>query len=215
MTAISDAPDSIPPTPGILLAGGLARRMGGGDKPTRTIAGRTILDRVIARLEPQCACLVLNANGDLSRFAGFGLPVVADSVADFPGPLAGILAGLDWATTNRPDAAFVLSAAADCPFLPRDLVARLQQARIERNAQGAVAASGGQSHHVIGLWSLSLREELRQALTREGVRKVESWSARHHIATAVWPAEPLDPFFNANTADDLAEAERLAALDGG
>ena len=215
MMAISNAPDNIPPTPGILLAGGLARRMGGGDKPMRTIAGRTILDRVIARLEPQCACLVLNANGDPARFAPFGLPVAADSVADFPGPLAGILAGLDWAATNRPDAAFVLSAAADCPFLPRDLVARLHQARIERNAQGAVAASGGQSHHVIGVWSVGLREELRHALTREGVRKVESWTARHHIATVTWPAKPLDPFFNANTAEDLAEAERLAALDGG
>jgi molybdenum cofactor guanylyltransferase len=210
MTSIGNTPA----TPGILLAGGLARRMGGGDKPMRTIAGRTILDRVIARLEPQCACLILNANGDPARFAGFGLPVIADSVADFPGPLAGILAGLDWAATNRPDAAFVSSAAADCPFLPRDLVARLHQARIEQNAQGAVAASGGQSHHVIALWSVGLREELRHALTNEGVRKVESWMARYQIATVTWPAEPLDPFFNANTVDDLAEAERLALLDG-
>jgi molybdopterin-guanine dinucleotide biosynthesis protein A len=215
MTAISNAPGNIPATPGILLAGGLARRIGGGDKPMRTIAGRTILDRVIARLEPQCAGLILNANGDPARFAGFVLPVVADSVADFPGPLAGILAGLDWAATNRPDAAFVLSAAADCPFLPRDLVARLHQARTEQHAQGAVAASGGRSHHVIGLWSVGLREELRHALAVEGIRKVESWLARYNVATVTWPAEPLDPFFNANTVGDLAEAERLAALDGG
>jgi molybdopterin-guanine dinucleotide biosynthesis protein A len=206
---------NIPATPGILLAGGLARRMGGGDKPMRTIAGRTILDRVIARLGTQCDCLILNANGDPARFARFGLPVIADSVADFPGPLAGILAGLDWAATNRPDAGWVLSAAADCPFLPRDLVARLHQARIEQNAQGAVAASGGQSHHVIGLWNVGLREELRHALTSEGVRKVERWMTRYQIATVTWPAEPLDPFFNANTVDDLAEAERLADLDGG
>ena len=205
---------NIPATPGILLAGGLARRMGGGDKPMRSIAGRSILDRVIARLGPQCDGLILNANGDPARFAPFGLSVVADTVADFPGPLAGILAGLDWAAANRPDVAFVLSAAADCPFLPRDLVARLHQGCIELDVQGAVAASGGQSHHVIGLWSVGLREELRHALTSEGVRKVERWIARYKIATVTWPTTPLDPFFNANTVDDLAEAERLAALDG-
>jgi molybdenum cofactor guanylyltransferase len=209
------APDGMAATPGILLAGGLARRMGGGDKPMRTIAGRTILDRVIARLGPQCAGLVLNANGDPARFAQFGLPVVADSVADFPGPLAGVLAGLDWAAANRGDAAFVLSAAADCPFLPRDLVKRLHQARIEQNAQLAVAASGGQTHPVIGLWAVALREELRHALTMEGIRKVDRWTARYRIVTVTWPNDPIDPFFNANTTDDLAEAERLAALDGG
>ena len=114
--------------PGVLLAGGLARRMGGGDKPMRTIAGRTILERVIARLKPQCDGLVLNANGDPARFAAFGLPVIPDGVADFPGPLAGILAALDWAAVNRPDVKLVLSAAADCPFLPRDLVSRLHGA---------------------------------------------------------------------------------------
>lgn len=204
-----------PATPGVLLAGGLARRMGGGDKPMRTIAGRTILDRVIARLGPQCAALILNANGDLARFAGFGLPVIPDSVADFPGPLAGILAGLDWAATNRPEVAWVLSAAADCPFLPRDLVARLHRARAAENAQLAVAASDGQSHPVIGLWSVALRAELRHALVVEDIRKIDRWTARYRLATVTWPIEPLDPFFNANTMDDIAEAERLAALDGG
>ena len=204
-----------PATPGILLAGGLARRMGGGDKPMRSIAGRTILDRVIARLDPQCDGLVLNANGDPARFAAYGLPVIADSVADFPGPLAGILAGLDWVTAHRPDVTWMLSAAADCPFLPRDLVARLHQVRIEKNAQLAVAASGGQSHHVIALWNVALREQLRHALVTENIRKVERWAARYPIATVTWPTEPLDPFFNANTVDDIAEAEKLAALDGG
>lgn len=204
----------LPATPGILLAGGLARRMGGGDKPMRRIGGRTILERVIARLNPQCDGLVLNANGDPARFAGFGLAVIPDSVADFPGPLAGILAGLDWAAANRPEASFVLSAAADCPFLPRDLLARLHQARTEQNAQLAVAASGGQSHPVIGLWSVALREELRHALVVEDVRKIDRWTARYKLATVTWPTDPLDPFFNANTMDDIAEAERLATLDG-
>jgi molybdopterin-guanine dinucleotide biosynthesis protein A len=199
----------------VLLAGGLARRMGGGDKPMRTIAGRSILERVIARLKPQCDGLILNANGDPARFSAFGLSVVADGVADFPGPLAGILAALDWAAANRPKVSLVLSAAADCPFLPRDLVSRLYRALAEQNAQLAVAASAGQSHPVIGLWSVALRDELRHALVVEDVRKIDRWTARYRLATVSWPTEPLDPFFNANTMDDIVEAERLAALDGG
>ncbi|CAN5538828.1 molybdenum cofactor guanylyltransferase MobA [soil metagenome] len=201
--------------PGVLLAGGLARRMGGGDKPMRSIAGRTILDRVIARLTPQCDGLILNANGDPARFAAFGLPVIADSVADFPGPLAGMLAALDWTAEHRPDVAHILSAAADCPFLPRDLVARLCEALRAENAQLAVAASDGQSHPVIGLWSVALRAELRHALVVEDIRKIDRWTARYRLATVTWPTTPLDPFFNANTMDDIAEADRLAEMDGG
>ena len=202
------------PIQGVLLAGGLARRMGGGDKPMRTIGGRTILDRVIARLQPQCDGLLLNANGDPARFAAFGLPVIPDGVADFPGPLAGILAGLDWAAANRPEVKWILSAAADCPFLPRDLVARLVAALREDNAELAVATSDGQSHPVIGLWSVVLREQLRHALVVEDIRKIDRWTARYKLVTVTWPVQPLDPFFNANTMDDIAEAERLAALDG-
>jgi molybdenum cofactor guanylyltransferase len=204
-----------PVTPGVLLAGGLARRMGGGDKPMRQIGGRTILERAIARLKPQCDGLILNANGDPARFASFSLPVIADSVADFPGPLAGILAALDWAAAVRPDVTWILSAAADCPFLPRDLVGRLHQARADEDAQLAVAASGGQSHPVIGLWSVALREELRHALVKEDIRKIDRWTARYKLATVNWPSTPLDPFFNANTMDDIAQAERLAELDEG
>jgi molybdopterin-guanine dinucleotide biosynthesis protein A len=203
-----------PATPGVLLAGGLARRMGGGDKPMRQIGGRSILARVIARLAPQCDGLILNANGDPSRFAGFGLPVIADNVGNFPGPLAGILAGLDWAAANRPGVGWMLSAAADCPFLPRDLVDRLHRARAEQNAELAVAASAGQSHPVIGLWRVALREELRHALVVEDIRKIDRWTARYRLATVTWPTKPLDPFFNANTVDDIAEAEKLAGLDG-
>jgi molybdenum cofactor guanylyltransferase len=200
--------------PGVLLAGGLARRMGGGDKPMRQIGGRTILERVIARLKPQCGELILNANGDPARFAGFGLPVIPDTVENFPGPLAGILAALDWAAAHRPGVSIVFSAASDCPFLPRDLVARLNEALVKENAQLAVAASGGQSHPVIGLWRVALRDELRHALVQEDVRKIDRWTARYKLATVAWPTEPLDPFFNANTMDDIAEAERLAGLDG-
>jgi molybdopterin-guanine dinucleotide biosynthesis protein A len=199
--------------PGVVLAGGLARRMGGGDKPLREIGGRTILARVIARLEPQCECLVINANGDPRRFASFGIPVIADGAQDYPGPLAGILAALDWAAANRPDVAWILSAPGDCPFLPRDLVARLSHALLADNSELAIAASQGQSHPVIGLWNVALRDALRRALVVEGLRKVGQWTARYRLATVTWPAEPLDPFFNANTVDDLAEGERLATID--
>ena len=200
-------------TLGVLLAGGLARRMGGGDKPMKKIGGRTILERVIARLTPQCDALILNANGDPSRFASFGLPVVADTVEGFAGPLAGILAALDWVAAHRPDIEWVLSAATDCPFLPRDLVARLQRARIKDTAQLAVAASGDQNHPVVGLWNVALRAELRHALVAEDIRKIDRWTARYKLATVNWSTEPLDPFFNANTVEDIAEAERIAALD--
>nr|QDP27224.1 molybdenum cofactor guanylyltransferase MobA [Bradyrhizobium cosmicum] len=204
---------SIPSTLGVLLAGGLARRMGGGDKPMRTIGGRTILERVIARLSPQCSGMILNANGDPARFAAFGLQVIADDVPGFPGPLAGILAALDWTAANRPEIEWVLSAAGDCPFLPRDLVARLHKARERENAQLAVAASGDQAHPVIGLWHVALRTELRHALVVEDIRRIDRWTARYPLATVTWSTQPLDPFFNANTVEDITEAERLAALD--
>jgi molybdopterin-guanine dinucleotide biosynthesis protein A len=201
-------------TPGVVLAGGLARRIGGGDKPLCEIAGQTILARVIARLEPQCEDLLLNANGDPLRFASFGLPVIADDVNGFPGPLAGILAGLGWAAVHRPDAPWILTAPGDCPFLPRNLVVRLRYAVSAEGAELAVAASQGRSHPVIGLWKVGLRSALHEALVVEGLRKVESWTARCRVATVAWPAEPVDPFFNANTVEDLAKAERLAALEG-
>jgi molybdenum cofactor guanylyltransferase len=203
---------SHPDTLGVILAGGLARRMDGADKMRIRIGNATILERTLARLRPQCARLILNANTEAARFAETGLPVVADSVPDFPGPLAGILAGLDFAAVQAPETAWVVSAPSDCPFLPRDLVERLHRARLDAGATLACAASGGQRHPVIALWPVALREDLRRAVTRKGARKVGEWSARFTLAVAEWPAEPVDPFFNVNTPDDVAEAERLAAL---
>ena len=194
---------------GLLLAGGQSRRMGGGDKALRLLAGQTLLDRVIDRVKPQVDALVLNANGDPARFARFGLPVVADSIADFAGPLAGILAGLDWTAANRPDCAFVVSIATDAPFLPADLVARLLEGMDNEGAELACAASGGQPHPVIGLWPVRLRDELREALVAEGIRKVDVWTARHRLATVDFPVTAIDPFFNANRPEDL---DRAAAL---
>lgn len=203
-----------PPTLGLLLAGGLARRMGGGDKPLRTIAGRTILAHVIERLRPQCDGLLLNANGDPARFSDYNLPVVSDSVPDFAGPLAGILAGLDWLAANRQDRQWLVSVAADTPFIPRDLVMRQHAAREAANVPLACAASGGWTHPVIGLWPVALRDELRHALTVEDERKIDRWTARHGVVSVEWAVTPVDPFFNANRPDDLAEAERLHAALG-
>ncbi len=204
---------SDPPTLGVVLAGGLARRMGGGDKALVRVGSETLLQRVLARLRPQCSELILNANGDSARYAATGLPVVADSVPDFPGPLAGILAGLDWAANTAAGIEWVVSAPSDCPFLPRDLVARLHRARSEAGAALACASSGERRHPVIALWPASLREELRHALTIEGVRKVEEWAARYGVAVAAWPVSSVDPFFNVNTPEDVAEAERLATMN--
>jgi molybdenum cofactor guanylyltransferase len=199
-----------PPTLGLVLAGGLARRMGGGDKARIRIGGRTILERVLARLKPQCGQIIINANGDPARFADTHLPVVADSVPDFAGPLAGILAGLDWAAAKAPDCEWLASVPGDCPFLPSDLVARLHEARVAANTPLACARSGEWRHPVVGLWPVSLREDLRRALLDEGLHKIEIWTARHGVAIADWPTEPVDPFFNVNTPEDAAQAEAKA-----
>jgi molybdopterin-guanine dinucleotide biosynthesis protein A len=196
---------------GLVLAGGLARRMGGGDKARIRIGGKTILERVLTRLAPQCSGLILNANGDPARFADTGLRVVADSVPDFAGPLAGILAGLDWAAANVSDITDVVSVPGDCPFLPSDLVERLAAARGAAGTPLACARSGDWRHPVVGLWRVALREDLRKALVAEGLHKIETWTARHGVAIADWPATPADPFFNVNTPEDAAEAERIAA----
>ena len=201
-----------PPTLGLILAGGLARRMGGGDKALLPLAGRSLLARIVERAAPQCSGLVLNANGDPARFEAFGLPVTPDSVPGFAGPLAGILAGLDAAAEHG--AEWVVSIAGDGPFIPHDLVARLHAARGAAGADLACAASGGRTHPVIGLWPTRLREDLRRALTQEDERKIDRFTARYRLAVAEWPAEPVDPFLNINDAEGLTEAERIIT-DGG
>lgn len=200
-----------PRTLGLLLAGGLARRMGGGDKPMARVGGVAILDRAIAAMRPQCAALVLNANGDPARFAAQGLAVVGDDVPGFAGPLAGVLAGLDFCAREQPQIGWVVSVAADSPFLPHDLVARLHGARRAQDARLACAASGGFTHPVIGLWPVDLRHDLRRALVDEDIRKIDRFTARYPIATVEWACAPVDPFFNANTPAELAEAEAIAA----
>jgi molybdenum cofactor guanylyltransferase len=196
----------------VVLAGGLARRMGGGDKPLRLLGGRPLLDHVLERVAPQVAGVILNANGDPARFAAFtarwGLPVVPDPLPDFPGPLAGVLAALDWAALHRPEIATVLSVPGDGPFLPPDLVARLEAARAAAGVPMACAASGGWTHPPIALWPVALRGPLRDALLA-GEKKIDRWTARFGCAAAEWLTDPIDPFFNVNSPEDLAAAAVL------
>src|SRR5258705_7071757 len=176
---------------GLVLAGGLARRMGGGGKARIRIGGKTILERVLERLASQCSRLILNANGDPARFADTGLLVVPDTVPDFAGPLAGILAGLDWAAEHAPETADVLSVPGDCPFLPRDLVPRLIAARQAERRPLACARSGEWRHPVVGLWPIALRNDLRKALVAEDLHKIEILTARHGRAIPDWPDTPF------------------------
>ena len=194
---------------GLILAGGLARRLGGLDKGLIEVEGRPILARLVERLAPQCAALLLNANGDAARFVSFGLPVIEDEIGGFAGPLAGVLAGMDYAATRFPSAQNLLSVPADTPFIPADLAARLEAARDASGARIAVAASAGRSHHAVALWPLALADDLRQVLS-QGERRVSGFIARYENAEADWPAEAYDPFFNVNRPEDLSEAEALA-----
>jgi molybdopterin-guanine dinucleotide biosynthesis protein A len=192
---------------GVILAGGRATRMGGGDKSLRDLGGERILARVIDRLSPQVAGLAINANGDPARFAEFGLPVIPDSVVGFAGPLAGVLAGLDWASGEGAET--IVTAAADTPFFPADLVPRLQLAAEGMDHPLALAASPEGRHPTFGLWPVMLREDLRAALLG-GLRKVVQWTDRHGGRIAEFPGGDPDPFFNVNTPEDLALAARWA-----
>ncbi len=194
---------------GVLLAGGQARRMGGGDKCLRPLANKPILAHVIDRIRPQVAALLLNANGDAARFAGFDLPVASDVVDGFAGPLAGVLTGMEWARTHRPDCPWIVTVATDTPFVPDDLVSRMVHALDEKHAELACARSGGRSHPVFGLWPVRLGAALRRALTDEDIRKVDRFTGRYRLAEVAFSIEPHDPFFNTNRPDDLIEAERL------
>ncbi|MDH3700152.1 MAG: molybdenum cofactor guanylyltransferase MobA [Alphaproteobacteria bacterium] len=194
---------------GVVLAGGLARRMGGGDKCLRLLAGRPLLGHIVERVRPQVGVLAINANGDPERFADFGLPVVADSIDGFAGPLAGVLAGMEWAVEAAPDCSWLASFPGDSPFLPRDLVARFVEAIERDGADMACAASNGRAHPVAGLWPVRLVADLRRAMVEEEIRKVDIWTARYRLATVNFDADPIDPFFNANRPDDLSLAEQM------
>ncbi|NOD30732.1 molybdenum cofactor guanylyltransferase MobA [Ruegeria atlantica] len=205
---------------GVILAGGQATRMGGGDKGLLQIGGQSLLSHVIDRLSPQVSGLALNANGDPERFAELGLPVLPDTIEGFAGPLAGVLAGLDWAAEQGADS--IVTAAADTPFFPRDLVTRLTQAAegqvhplvlaiTPRSGDEALKSGGGKRvnrHPTFGLWPVALRDDLRAALM-DGLRKVVLWTDKHEGREALFSADPFDPFFNVNTPEELDRARTL------
>ncbi len=194
---------------GVLLAGGLARRMGGGDKGLAMLGGRPLMDRIIERTRPQVSELIINANGKPERFATYGLPVVADVIGDFAGPLAGVLTGLEWAAENAPGIEWVASFATDAPFVPLDLVERMQAAVDAKGADMGCAKSAGRTHPVFGLWPVRLADELRMAMENEDMRKIDLWTARYHLLEVDFSTDPFDPFFNINAPDHLAEAEKI------
>jgi len=197
---------------GVLLAGGLARRMGGGDKCRQVIAGRSLLERAISRARPQVNRLILNANGDPGRFADTGLPIAVDVVAGHAGPLAGVVTGLEWARRFAPDCAWVASFATDTPFFPRDLVGRLLAAVADEGADLACASSAKRTHPVFGLWPVWLADPLRAAL-ETGERKIDRFTASYRLAVVPFADPLVDPFFNVNTPEDVETATRLAPAD--
>lgn len=212
--------ESLPPFgphAGIILAGGLGRRMGGGDKPLLTIGGKTMLAHVIERLRTQVDKSMLNANGDPARFSAFGLPVVPDPLPDFPGPLAGILAGMRWSASELPRARSIVTVAADTPFYPTDLVQRLSEACRGGGEAIALAASRAGVHPVFGLWPVSLADALERFLRTGGSGKILTFADRHDrldvpFDDLVLPnGDPVDPFFNVNTPEDAERAELIAA----
>ena len=198
-----------PAVVGVVLAGGLARRMGGGDKGLVALAGRPVLEHVLERLRPQVRLTIVNANGDPERFARFRVPVAHDVLSGNPGPLVGVLTGMDWTVANLPGARWIATVPNDAPFVPTDLVSRLFEAVEARGADMACAVSGGRRHPVVGLWPVDLRIRLRQALMFEDIRKIDRWTQRHAVADVAFADGSPDPFFNVNTPEDLARAERL------
>lgn len=199
------------PVAGVLLAGGQSRRMGGGDKCLRSLGGLPILARIIETVAPQVSRLVINANGDPDRFASFGVPVAADTVDGYAGPLAGVLTGMEWVAANAPECDWIATFATDAPFLPDDLVERLCEAVSNGTADMACALSNGRRHPVFGLWPVALSAELRRELVVRGVRKVDDWTDGYNRREVEFAVDAIDPFFNVNRPEDLVAAESYLA----
>ena len=194
---------------GVLLAGGLSRRMGGGDKSLLTLRGKTILQRTIDRITPQVSDLVLNANGSPSRFKKFGLPVVADLIHGNLGPLVGILSGMEWCKRHLPESKWLVTLPTDAPFLPVNMVSDMfEQLRVD-GSDIACAASNSRTHPPFAIWRNSLSVDLRRAITEEGIRKIDSWTERYVVSHVDFTAKGFDPFFNINHPKDLKEARNI------
>jgi len=194
---------------GVILAGGKSRRMGGGDKTLKNLGGVSLLERVISLAKPQVDQLVVNANGDTTRFSQFGITVINDVIDGFPGPLAGVLTGMEWVQKNKPNCKWIASFACDAPFAPPDLVKRFLHNVFKGNSTMACAVSGGREHPVFGLWPVSLAGNLRRAIVEEKIHKVDFWTDRFSLARVEWKTVPIDPFFNVNREQDLKQAEKV------
>ncbi|VAV92790.1 Molybdenum cofactor guanylyltransferase [hydrothermal vent metagenome] len=198
----------------VILAGGLARRMGNIDKAFVELDSKPMLTHVIDRIAPQNPSIIINANGDPARFANWQLPVIADTIDGFPGPLAGVLAAMEWAKEHRPEKQWpekqwIVSIPVDTPFTPDDLVARFAAAIKENQADLACAKTNGRAHPVVGMWPVALADNLRQAMTHENIRKVDLWTARFKLVQVEFETEPVDPFFNINRPQDIEKAEQI------
>ena len=197
---------------GVLLAGGQALRMGGGDKGSILLGGRPMMEHIIERAQTQVTTMIINANGDVRRFQNYGLEVISDVIEGFAGPLAGVLTGMEWAEINAPKVEWVATFPSDAPYFPLDLVNRLTAAVVNGDAELACAYSNGWSHPVFGIWPVYLADHLRHAMVNEKVRKIDDWTARYKLVEVEFPTEPFDPFFNVNTPENLVEAEKILAL---
>ena len=195
----------------VILAGGAARRMGGGDKPLRLLKGKPILDWIVARIRPQVRFLAISANGDPERFSAYKLPVLPDRLPDL-GPMAGILAAMDWANETNPDAHHILTLSGDTPFLPVDLVERLSTQTAHHPSEIIAAASAGQVHPTIALWPMAARTNIQKSLNENKGRRVSDWLSILNHQSVAWDHLPFDPFFNVNSPEDLQEAEKIALI---
>jgi len=200
-----------PPLSAVILAGGAARRMGGGDKPLRLLKGKPILDWIVARIRPQVRFLAISANGDPERFSAYKLPVLPDRLPDL-GPMAGILAAMEWAYETNPTASHILTLSGDTPFLPSDLIERLSRPAFDNASDIVAAASAGQIHPTIALWPMAARTNIKKALNENKGRRVSDWLSILNHQSVAWDHLPFDPFLNVNTPDDLQEAEKIARL---
>lgn len=199
---------------GVILAGGQARRMGGVDKALIPLGGMTLIERAVARASVQVSDLLINANGDPKRFAHLGLPVVPDPVGGFVGPIAGVLAGFEWMRANRPEARWLASFACDCPFFPMDMVERLVAKALGERAKVAVAESGAQHHPVFAVWSAEISATPDDVLVKRGLRKMDDFIATLPNVRVRFDTDPIDPFVNINTPEELALAEDYIVEQG-
>jgi molybdenum cofactor guanylyltransferase len=195
---------------GVILAGGQSRRFGGGDKFLKKLNGRLLIEHVVDRVRPQIDRLIINSNSDASSFENLGLPVVADSIQGYAGPLAGILTGMEWVQKNAIGCEWIVTFPSDAPFVPLDCVDKMQSCAEKDKVEIVCAASNGRTHPVCALWQVSLAGDLRKAMENEEMRKIDLWTARHLLSTVEFSSQPFDPFFNINRREDLERAEQIS-----